>query len=51
MVYDASTYDDLDDEPNYRPERRNSKGKQFHSPYDDKESYLNPKGKRYWKNG
>ncbi|KAL7184762.1 hypothetical protein ACSBR2_026828 [Camellia fascicularis] len=44
MVYDVSTDDDLDDESNYRPKRRNFKGKQFHFGYDDKEPYLNPQG-------
>ncbi|KAL7177397.1 hypothetical protein ACSBR2_030704 [Camellia fascicularis] len=44
MVYDVSTDDDLDDEPICRPKRRDFNGKQFHTPYDDKEPYLNPKG-------
>ncbi|KAL7263771.1 hypothetical protein ACSBR1_001847 [Camellia fascicularis] len=43
MVYDISTDDDLDDEPICRPKRRGFKGKQFHTPYDNKEPYLNPK--------
>ncbi|KAF5946574.1 hypothetical protein HYC85_016802 [Camellia sinensis] len=44
MVYNVSTDDDFDNEPTCRPKRRYFKGKQFHTPYDDKEPYLNPKG-------
>ena len=43
MVYDVSTDDDLDDEPICRPKRRDFKGKQFHTPYNDKKPYQNSK--------
>ncbi|KAL7194172.1 hypothetical protein ACSBR1_034561 [Camellia fascicularis] len=43
MVYDVSTNDDVDDEPICRPKRRDFKGKQFHTPYDDKRAIFESK--------